>query len=160
MNMTDGCVMAWGTAFNLQCELSSVTGTENLTLIQRVICSNSTRRWILAQLLVAFFAVLLLNSSFLTAKGIQGSPPVLLSKKQIQPSGNHRTNTNKSLRMKPTWRVQQANGILYNPGHGKWLGNVTVYVERESDMTAKDPDEMQEDAAVHFAHFLPRIFSN
>lgn len=65
-----------------------------------------------------------------------------------------------SLRMKPTWRVQQANGILYNPGHGKWLGNVTVYVERESDMTAKDADEMQEDVAVHFAHFLPRIFSN
>lgn len=62
--------------------------------------------------------------------------------------------------MKPTWRLQQANGILYNPGHRKWFGNVTVYVERESDMTAKDADEMQEDSAVHFAHFLPRIFSN
>lgn len=159
MNMTDGCVIAWGTAFNLQCELSSVTGTENLTLVQRVICSNSTRRWILAQLLVAFFAVLLLNSSFLTAKGIQGSPPVLLSKNkynQVETIGRIQI----SLRMKPTWRVQQANGILYNPGHGKWLGNVTVYVERESDMTAKDADEMQEDVAVHFAHFLPRIFSN
>lgn len=110
MNMTDGSVIAWGTSLNLEHRASVLKNTK-LTLLQWVICSNSTRP-MLAKLPAAFFAVFTLNSSFLTKKRNADWPcfpstndlSVLLSKNtSIRPNTSHDVNTNKQTCME--WNV-------------------------------------------------------
>lgn len=102
MIMTDGHVTAWGTTLNLQqgALLHAGCAQKRKCTLQRAICFSLTR-WMVAEQLIAFSAVLTINSSCLTARVMQSDPlpssndPPKQEYRYILPFAGHQTNTDK-----------------------------------------------------------------